>query len=142
MRPQSIVLFERLFIASILLSAISFVIGYGEFSEQVLRDPTLQQLELGSGFVIGLAAAGYALYLLLWYLIAHKAANWAKWLLIFFLVLSLVSLPRALANPWSLSTLAAMAVYALQVASVVFLFKPDAKAWLRGKGTAEPADVD
>jgi len=142
MRPQSVVMFERLFLSSIALSVASFAFGYADFSQQVQRDPAFQQLGLGSGFVIGLAVAGYALYLLLWYLIAHKAANWAKWLLILFLVISLVSLPRALIGPWDLPTLAALAIYALQVAAVTFLFKPDARTWLGGNGSAGPANFD
>ena len=138
MRPQSVVMFERLFLLSLALSVISFAVGYGEFSQQVLRDPAMRQLGLGVGFVIGLAIAGYALYLLLWYLIARKAANWAKWLLVVFLAFSLVSLPRAMGGPWDLATVAAIAVYALQVAAVLFLFKRDAKDWLGGDREAEP----
>ena len=134
MRPPSIVMFERLFLASVVLSVASFAIGFGDFSAQVANDPAMQQLGLGDGFVIGLAAAGYAIYLLLWYLIARKAANWAKWVLVLVLVLSLLSLPGALTRPWNLSTLSAVAIFALQVAAVVFLFRPDAKEWLGGKG--------
>jgi len=143
MRPQSVVMFERLFLLSLALSAISFAMGYGEFSQQVLRDPAMRQLGLGASFVIGLALAGYALYLLLWYLIARKAANWAKWLLVVFLAFSLVSLPGAIRGPWTLASAAAIAVYALQVAAVLFLFKRDAKAWLNGdEEVADPAEPD
>lgn len=138
MRPQSIVMFERLFLLSLALSVISFAIGYSEFSQQVLRDPAMRQLGLGAGFVIGLAVAGYALYLLLWYLIARKAANWPKWLLVVFLAFSLVSLPRAIGGPWDLATVTAIAVYVLQIAAVSFLFRRDATDWLRGDREAEP----
>lgn len=142
MRPQSILMFERLFVLSIVLSAISFAIGYGDFSQQVASDPTMQRLGLGGGFVVGLAVTGYAIYLLLWYLIARRAANWAKWILVLFLVLSLTSLPGALSGQWDLSMLLAVAIYALQVAAVVYLFQPDARAWLGTGRAAEVADPD
>ena len=142
MRPASIVMFERLFVASIVLSVASFVIGYGDFSAQVANDPAMRQLGLGSGFVIGLAAVGYAIFLLLWYLIAHKAANWAKWVLVVVLLLSLASLPGALTGPWGLSTWLALAIYALQIAAVVCLFRADAKAWLGNRGVANSGAPD
>ncbi|HLV08349.1 MAG TPA: hypothetical protein VKY80_11805 [Croceibacterium sp.] len=138
MRPQSIVMFERLFLASIVLNVIVFAIGYGEFSQQITNDPALQRVGLGGGFVIALALAGYAIYLLLWYLIARKAANWAKWVLVLFLLLSLLSVPDALRGPWNFSTIAALAVYVLQIAAVGHLFQADAKAWLSNKGAEGP----
>ena len=52
MRPQSVVMFERLFLLSLALSVISFAVGYGEFSQQVLRDPAMRQLGLGVGFIL------------------------------------------------------------------------------------------
>lgn len=137
MRPKSIITFERLFLASIVLNAIVFVIGYGQFSQQITNDPALQRVGLGGGFVIALALAGYAIYLLLWYLIARKAINWAKWVLVLFLLLSLISLPGALRGPWDFTTIAALAVYVLQIAAVGYLFQADAKAWLSRDATIE-----
>lgn len=142
MRPQSIVMFERLFLASLAVSALSFLLNYGQMAEIVASEPTLQQAGLGTGFMIGVTLAGYALYLILWYLIARKAANWAKWVLVVFVALSLISLPGALTGPWNLTLLLGLAVYALEVVAVVHLFRADAAAWLTGKQAADPATFD
>src|SRR5690606_42100567 len=113
-------------------------VGYAECSQRITCDPALQRVGLGGGFVIALALAGYAIYLLLWYLIARSAANWAKWVLVLFLLLSLLSVPDALRGPWNFSTIAALAVYVLQIAAVGLLFQADAQAWLRNKGAGGP----
>ena len=140
MRPQSIIMFERLFLASLAVSVLSFVLSYRAVMDTVSRD--LQGMGVEPGFVLALVGIGYAIYLLLWYLIAHKAANWAKWVLIVFLALSLVSLPAALAGPWTLTTLLGLSAYALEVVAAVYLFRADAKAWLTGQAAIDPATFD
>src|SRR5690606_2155960 len=140
MRPQSIIMFERLFLASLATSVVSLVLNY-----QALTDTVAVELEgtgLGAGFVLAIVGVGYAIYLLLWYLIAHRAANWAKWVLVALLVFGLVSLPGARLGPWDLTALLGLASYALQVAAAVFLFRADAKAWLGGERAADPSTFD
>ena len=142
MRPQSIVMFERLFLASLALSVLSFILNYGDMTDVLARDPGMQQLGIGSGLVVGVAVAGYAIYLLLWYLIARRASNVAKWILGVFTALGvLFSLP-GLAGPWTLNFLLTLVASALGVAAVVYLFHPDAKAWLDGKRQVDPATFD
>lgn len=141
MRPPSILMFERLFLASIGLSVLSLILNFEALMEEVAREPAMAGFGLGGGFVLGIAAVGYALYLLLWFLIARKASNVAKWILIVLLALSLVSLLGTLAGPWDLPMLLGLAVYALEVAAVVYLFRPDAHAWLKGEA-ADPKTFD
>lgn len=142
MRPPSIVMFERLFLASLAIGLISFAVGYQNMLAALANEPTLQRAGFGSGFLIGTAAFSYAIYLLLWYLIARKAAKWAKWVLIVLIAISLISLPGALTGTLSLTVLLGLAVYALQLAALVNLFRPDAKAWFRGEMSADPATFD
>ncbi|MBO9517828.1 MAG: hypothetical protein J7493_07155 [Porphyrobacter sp.] len=142
MRPQSIIMFERLFLASLVLSVLSLIIGYQAVVDALASDPSMQQLGLGVGFVMGVAVVGYAIYLLLWYLIAHKAANWAKWVLVVFVAFGVTSLRAALTGPWNLTTILGLAVYVLEVAAVVYLFRADAKAWLSGTQEADSATFD
>ena len=137
MRPQSILMFERLFLTSLVVSAVSFVLGFS----QLTQDPTVQSAGLGTGFILGVAAASYGLYLLCWYLIAHKALNWAKWVVVVLVAISLVSLPGALsslARALDLQVLLNLAVLALEVVAVGYLFRADAKAWLSGKTPVDP----
>jgi hypothetical protein len=142
MRPDSIVMFERLFLASLAVSMLSFLIGYDEMMAALAREPAMQEIGLGSGFIIGVVGASYAIYLLLWVLIVHKAANFAKWILVVFVAIGFVSVPMTLTGPWNLTALLGLAVYALELAAVVYLFRADAKAWFKGEQSADPATFD
>src|SRR5690606_15312396 len=68
MRPNSILAFERLFLCSIALSVLNFVMGYEALVETVDRHPTLVAAGIGSGAAVALFALGVAIYLLLWFL--------------------------------------------------------------------------
>ena len=141
MRPPSIVIFERLFLASLVLSVIGFIVSYGAMTEDVEREPALQQLGVGGGFVIGTFMVSVAIYLLLWFFIARKASNIAKWILVVLtgigVVLSLISFARGRAI--DLRAMLDIAYYALAVGAVAFLFRSDAVAWLKGERGAGPA---
>ncbi|HEU4652096.1 MAG TPA: hypothetical protein VFS49_11850 [Croceibacterium sp.] len=142
MRPESVVMFERLFLLSLALSAGTLVVGYDDMMRAVLSDPSMRQLGFGSGLIIGMIVASFAVYLLLWWLIARRASSVAKWTLVVFVALGLVSLPAVLAGPMSVLLLLNLAVYALEVAAVVFLFRADAKAWFRGEPRSDATTFD
>jgi hypothetical protein len=143
MRPQSIIMFERLFLGSLAISAIITAIGYGDLEGMFSEDPALAQLGLGMGFLIGVIAVSFAIYLLLWYLIAHKASNVAKWILVVLVVLGLVfSVPALLMTQFDLMTVLNFAAYALEIAAVTYLFRADATAWLGGQQPADPTAFD
>jgi hypothetical protein len=142
MRPESIILFERLFLVSLAVSAVSFAIGYEDTMRIAASDPAMRQFGLGEGFILGTLAVSFAIYLLLWYLIAHKASNVAKWILIVLVAIGAASVPLALSGPLGLTVWLNLAVYALEIAALVVLFRADAKAWFRGERTADPAVFD
>ena len=142
MRPPSIVMFERLFLASLAVSVLGFIVSYREITETLARDPGVQQLGLGSGFIVGTAAAGYALYLLLWYLIARRASKVAKWILVVLIAISVLSTLPGLPSAWDTTALFGLVVTVLEIAAIVFLFRADATAWLDGKPPADPATFD
>ena len=145
MRPPSIVMFERLFLASLALSAFNFVVGYDAMIEQVEREPALQQLGLDGGFVTGMFVVGVAIYLLLWFFIARKASTVAKWILVVLSAVGLLSFLASFATgqvTFDQSAMLGAAYYALEVAAVVFLFRADANAWFRNEWKADPATFD
>ena len=142
MRPQSIVMFERLFLASQVLGAAGVVLSYQKLTDLAANDPGMRQLGLGSGFLLGIVIASYAVYMLLWYLIARGASNAAKWILVVFTVLGVLFALPGLAGAWDSTSALSLVVYALEVLAVVYLFRPDAKEWLAGKGQADPATFD
>jgi hypothetical protein len=142
MRPQSVLMFERLFLASLAGSLLGFVLTYDEIMGALANDPALREIGLGSGFILGVTAGGYALYLLLWYLIAYRASNVAKWILVVFTVIGVLAMVPSLAGPWGAMQLLSLAVCALEVAAVVYLFRADAVAWLKGEAPPDPAAFD
>jgi hypothetical protein len=136
-------MFERLFLASLAVSACVTVVIYDGVARALAADPSMRQLGLGSGFLTGLLAASFAIYLLLWYLIAHKASNIAKWILVVLVTLGvLTSLPALLQASFDFATLSGLAATLLEVAAVVYLFRADASAWLTGAPSADPAAFD
>lgn len=145
MRPASIVMFERLFLASVTVSVLNFIVNYQAMTEQLEREPGMEQLGLGAGFMTGTMAVGVAIYLLLWYFIAHKASRVAKWILVVFTALGVASMFYSLATAGlviDLTSVVALAYYALAVGAVVYLFKPDAESWLGGEKPADPEAFD
>jgi hypothetical protein len=135
-------MFDRLFLASLALSAVGVVLGWDTMTAQLASEPGVAELGLGSGLIAGMVVAGFAISLLLWFLIAHKASNVAKWILIVLAALGLISVPAMLAGPWDLTAILGIVSYLLEIAALVFLFRDDAKAWFRGEGNADPATFD
>ena len=142
MRPNSIIWFERLFLASLVVSAANFILGYTQMRQLWLADPRVAQVGLGSGFLVGAAVFSFVIYLLLWFLIARKASRVAKWVLVVFIAIALISLPSALTGPFSLAQALGLLVYILEIAAIVCLFRADARAWLAGAQTDEPSTLD
>jgi hypothetical protein len=142
MRPPSILMFERLFLASLAVSAASIVIGFDSMVDQLASEPATAALGIGGGFLAGIMAFGMAISLLLWFLIAHKASNVAKWILIVLAALSLISLPAMLTGPMDTTVLLGLASYALEIAALVYLFREDAAAWFRGEWQSKPNAFD
>ena len=142
MRPRSIVMFERLFLTSLVLSVVVFVMSYETSIAQLERMPEVTQLGIGSGVWTGAFLFGLALYLLLWFLIARKASKVAKWILIVFIALGLIALAGELNGPWDLVLILNVAVYAAQVGGVVYLFQDDAVAWLNGEWNTDTTPFD
>jgi hypothetical protein len=135
-------MFERLFLGSLAVSLAGVAIGWEAMSAQLTSEPGLAEIGLGGGFLAGLIAVGFAISLLLWFLIAHKASNVAKWILVVLAALSLISVPGMVAGPWDLTAVLGIVSYGLEIAALVFLFRDDAKAWLGGAANADPETFD
>lgn len=137
MRPKSILMFERLFLGSLVLGALNVLLSWQDAAAQMADDPGAQQLGLGSGFLLAITVGSFAVYLLLWLLIARQASTVAKWILTVLVALGVAFALPALAGSWNVTLVLSLVVHALEILALVYLFRPDAKAWLDG---AEPAD--
>jgi glucan phosphoethanolaminetransferase (alkaline phosphatase superfamily) len=135
-------MFDRLFLASLAVSAVSAAINWQIIAAELTSQPGMAEIGLGSGFIAGIVAVSFAISLLLWFLVARKASNVAKWILVVLAAISLISLPSLLAGPWDLSNFLGIAAYVLEVAALGFLFRDDARAWLGGEKQSDPAAFD
>lgn len=133
MRPNSIVQFDRFYLGSLVLAVINSAFSM----KDTLSDPRIASSGLGLGFVVGVQVFSFALILLLWFFISRNASNVAKWILTVLTVggvlMTIPSLPT-LAGRGLLSTAAVVVITGLQIVAVVYLFRPDAKAWFARKG--------
>ena len=135
MRPQSIVVFDRLFLASLVLALINAVLAYSTLVEEVEADPALAQIG-GGPIVIGVVLASLLIPLVLWYFIAHRASNIAKWLLVALVAIGLFFGNFSFSDGFSLPAIFGLVVTLLQVVAIVMLFRADARAWLEGDAPA------
>lgn len=135
MRPASIVTFDRLYLVAIGLGLINSVLSLPH-AEQVLADnPAMQQLRLGAVTLYVLLALTVAIQLGLWHFVAHRGSSLARWLLIAVTALGLLNLPmalRQLGQGAGLGILLTVAIEAMRIVAIGFLFRADARPWFVG----------
>ena len=127
-RPASIILFERVFLASLLLSLADSVFNWSTLIDQINVAPgasprVVDFLIEGMTFVL-------LIYLLLWYFIARRGANVARiiWTVLFaFGVFGVIAMFFQ-ATPLSVKIIPLIS-FALQAYGVFLLYRPDAKPW-------------
>ncbi len=130
MRPGSIILFERLFLASIALTALDAILSFDNSVARMERDTAMAALGWGAG-ALAITAVIYVLALLaLGYFIARRASNSAKWVLTLIVLLGLTALPRAFAVQSGAELAIVAAANLLALAAVACLFLPDTRKWL------------
>ena len=132
MRPNSILIFEKLYLATLILGLINSVLNWGNASQILETDPNVTQL--GSGFLVLTIAGGFLISLLLWYLTARKASSVAKWIITVFFGLGLLALPMSLGSLPSLNLAISGIALIMQGYAVYLVFRPDAKQWFSSKG--------
>lgn len=144
MRPASITMFDRLFIGSLVLGLLNTALSYGSVMEQLKADPAVAEMGMATpGFLIGAAAFGYGISLLLWFFISKKASNVAKWILTVLTVLGALMIPLSITATPLVETIITLVLTALQLAAVWFLFRPDAKVWFEhGTKGVDPATFE
>lgn len=126
MRPQSIIWFERLFLASIVVGLVNSVALYGEMAAAQPLSPAV---------LTGTIALGIGINLALWYFAARRASNVARIILTILFALGIASLVFTLALgtfPAGIAGLLGALNWLLQAAAIVFLYRRDANGWFRG----------
>lgn len=143
MPPPSITRFSRLFLISVGFGLINTVLSFSKTQALLAADPAMAELGFGSGFIISIAIVGIAVPLLLWFFIARRASNVAKWVLVVITGLGLLMMPSTLSSANQMGYLwlfMALAVTALQLIAIYYLFRADAREWLESRGQQNPVD--
>ncbi len=138
MRPQSIKMFDMLFLGSLALGLVNFFFAY---------DTAMVQLEgtgMGSAFMIASLAVGYGINLLLWYFVSRRGSNVARWIFIVLTAIGLAMVPFSLAEIPMSQLVLTLLVTLMQVAAIYFLFQPDAKLFFEngGRGSVDPSTFE
>ena len=137
MRPKSIVLFERLVLASILLGLVGAYLAW-EHTQALL---SAQNSPLGSSSVLVIQGITILLYLLLIYFIARRGSPVAKWIYVVLAGLGLVLGAVGIGQAFELGTLSgviSIVQLIITAATLWLLFRPDSKAWFsEGRGEVD-----
>jgi asparagine N-glycosylation enzyme membrane subunit Stt3 len=142
MRPSSIVRFDQLFLLSLVLGLVNFALDYETRLAELQADPASAELGLASaGFMFGVLGFSMAIALLLWFLVSRKANNVARWIMAVLAALGLITTPFSLGGLSLPAMIVTISVTLVQVASIWFLFRPDAEAWFRHGGKGMDPDV-
>jgi formate-dependent nitrite reductase membrane component NrfD len=137
MQPASIKQFDRYFLGSLVIGLVNSVLSYQDNVAMLQNDPATAAAGFGDGFIITVTLFGFAIPLLLWFLISRRASNVAKWILVVLTAIGIVfMIPTisVIAEQGTLGLVLTLAVTALQIYAITFLFRADAKAWLESKG--------
>ena len=146
-RPPSILLFERLYLAALIVSIVAAALSWSGDLAAVIASPAVAQMK-GAGRVaptvyLFLRVMIWAGWVLLLYLVARTGSTVAKWLVVIAAVLLLAvdgvpTLLAMLGGPlagWSAT--ATVVETALVVSAAAVLFRHDARPWFgRRDGSA------
>jgi len=136
-RPQSIIWFERLFFAVLVISLIQLYFSWSTTQATIAATHVLPSWYLPVVLVVS-----WAINLTLWYFIARRGSNVTKWIYVVLLAIGLIGVAASLFRQPALHVASSERLVGylttfLSVVSAYFLFRPDARAWFRG----EPTDI-
>lgn len=136
MRPQSIVLFDRLYLGWIALGVINFFLSYDIATAMMRADSS--NLVLGvspESFYVVIAIVSVLVQLLLWYFIARMGSNVARWIWIILFALGMINV-AAMFEIFEYSVLLGtigLIIVGMQVFGIFLLFRPESNAWFKGE---------
>ena len=139
MRPQSIKYFDYLYLGSIALGVLSFLLNYNAIAAEIDRETAETGVQIGSGLAMGSLIFSVIVSLALWFLISRLRIEFVKWILIVFFFVGLIGIPTVFAQLPNLQAILSLIATVLQALAIYFLFQPDAKAWFAEK-RGDPVD--
>jgi hypothetical protein len=138
MRPKSIVNFDYAYLGSLLVGLINTVVTWQETTAQVSVQRATASF--GSWYPYAVFGFSFGVSLLLWYFTSPRASVIAKWILVVLtsIGIALTAMSLAAAFPATLSGALIVLSGVLQAIAMVYLFRPDARAYFGEVQTAEP----
>lgn len=133
MRPGSIRKFDWLFLGSLALSVLAFVLNYDAIVAQVDRELVASGIEAGAGLAEKSLIFSVIVNLALWFLVSRLRIGFVRWLLIVFFAIGAIGIPAALAQLPALHAVVNLLVFVMQLGAFWFLFQPDARAWFAAR---------
>lgn len=140
-RPRSILIFERLFLTSMIGSIIGFVLSYEAIADAIEAERDLVRVGISPASAIAFFVLTTAIWLLLYWLVAYRASNAARWVLTVLTGCGVLMIPLTLASEANFAMFFSLMVTALGVGAVLALFRPDARDWLEGSSSLGDTDV-
>ena len=136
MKPAAMRKFDWLYLGSIAVGVLGFALTYGTLADSVRAELTASGMEgAAGGFLIGSMLVGVAINVALWFLISVLRIGFVKWILLLFVAWGLLSFGISIASGQApaLNLVIGAISSIMVVASVYFLFQPEATAWLAQK---------
>ena len=134
-RPNSIIQFERFYLAAIGVDGVNTALSWSEREERALLTPQM----FGNATLPLTTAIGFGIALLLWFFVARKGSRIAKWIVTIFVALALAWTLYAIPSgrySLGLSGLLGLFSTVLQGYAIAMLFRPDARPWFGAKAGA------
>lgn len=134
MRPDSIKKFDLFFLASIAIAVVQALMNYETMEAAV--GAQLETAGLGSEMSAILPislAVGFALQLLLWFLISRLRLGWVRWVLLAFVAYRALSIPLAVSSGVASLSITGVIAALLQIIALWFVFQPDAREWFASR---------
>jgi hypothetical protein len=141
MKPPSIDRFSQIFLASLALSVVYSALTIDRSRKVLALNPGTANL--GDGFLFATIAFGFAISLLLWFLVVRRRSGIARWVLVVLTVAGLIWAPGTMRAAMAIGTgyfaLAASSLF-LQLVAVGFLFTREARDWFAGRAAADTVE--
>ena len=136
MKPAAIKKFDWLYLGSVAVGLLGFALNYGAIADQANAELAAGGLEgAANGLLIGSMLVGVAINVALWFLVSVLRIGFVKWIIVLFVAWGLLSLGTALASGEiaSLNVIFGIISSLMGIASLYFVFQPEATAWLAAK---------
>lgn len=139
MRPSSIISFERLYLASVVLGLLGGIWAWLHWTDMMPGGTPPQMAAMMPVIIAGGVVFSLIVDLLLWFFIARRGSEVAKWIYIVLFAIAVVGVLRSLFGGGHVELPGLVRVVSLlrvliEAASAWLLFRPDANLWFKGSG--------